>query len=127
MRIICLSLILISVGPGMVLADILACRGEDPFWNLDLDLENKTAVFERVGEFTAEAEIGLTALAQGQNEKVAHSLINTMTAFTGIAITAPSSCSIKDDDSYSHRVEFLTQVENEAVLMSGCCRATQSE
>ena len=127
MRIICLSLVLIFVTPTTLLANMLACRGEDPFWTLDLDIEDSSALFERIGDPQEKADIALTAFAQGNSAIRAFSLLNTQTGFSGIALAAPDECKIKDDDSYSHRLEFLTQFQSEAILLTGCCRAQQTE
>ncbi|MEO1563642.1 MAG: hypothetical protein AAFR98_09415 [Pseudomonadota bacterium] len=127
MRKFCLYICGLSLLTQAAHADLLLCSGETPFWNLDIDIAEQTALFQRTGEDSQVATIELTALAQGDAGIRAFSLVNRQTAFTGIAVTAPDSCDINGDDSFSHRVEFLTQAGTEAILMTGCCRAAQSK
>lgn len=120
-----LAAFLILISAPSALGETLACEGEDPFWHLDLRVDAGSARFERTGETAMSADIALTALAQGDRSVRAFSLTNMTTGFTGIAVTAPAACVLGGDESFSHRVEFLTQALNEAILLTGCCRASR--
>ena len=109
-----ISLMFLLSASNAVWAEPLHCFGTAPNWAVELGQETaRVQLRERVGTY----QLRLTTPAKNDPETTAYTLIGDTD--TAILIAHPGQC-----NTLSIQAHLLTQDRNEAILLSGCCRAT---
>lgn len=100
----------------------LTCFGAEPSWSLEIGDDGAT--------FRADGPAEILYAITDMRAAVGRTWPKAVTLFapedTAIAILRPQPCSdTMSDRDYAWTVDFLTQRAGEAVILTGCCRASE--
>ncbi|MEM7270604.1 MAG: hypothetical protein AAF401_15300 [Pseudomonadota bacterium] len=97
----------------------LLCGGNEPFWSLELDIEEAT--YTAPDSPQIDYTMPHVAKAEGRNWPRVLTLLATQD--TALAILRPMQCDdTMSDREYDWTIDLLTQRRGEAIALTGCCR-----